>query len=207
MLFRSDQVQVVVGARAGEIAGWIEAAMAGGGAPAGPLPGAEAVGIPEPPPTLAPASSVVLFSPVAGEVLPLDGVPDPVFAGRLAGDGLAVRAVDGLLLSPAYGQVVHVFPGGHAVGILTPEGLELLVHVGIDTVQLKGEGFAITVKDGDRVSPGTQLGRFDTTLIAARGKSLITPVLITNMERVARVIPLAAGSVEAGAPLLRVELT
>lgn len=213
-----DQVQVVVGARAGEVARRVQAAMAGqasglgkaalaaGGAPSGPLPGAEVLGVPEPAPVTPAAASVTLLSPVAGEVLPLEQVPDPVFAGRMAGDGLAVRAREGVLVSPAHGQVVHVFPGGHAVGILTPEGLELLVHVGIDTVKLKGEGFAITVKDGDTVSPGSELGRFDPGLIEQRGKSLVTPVLVTNMDRVARVIPLADGQVQAGGPLFKVEL-
>lgn len=139
-------------------------------------------------------------------MLPLDDVPDPVFAGRLAGDGIAVEATTGVLLSPAEGRIVHVFPGGHALGLITPEGLELLIHIGIDTVALKGEGFHITVKEGDSVAAGAVLGRFDPGRIAAHGKSLISPVLITNRERIRGLTPLATAQVAAGEPLLRIEL-
>lgn len=179
-------LQVVVGTRAGVIAGQIRAAM-------GETPPAE-------------GRYVTLASPVTGRILPLEEVPDPVFAGRLAGDGIAVEATDGRLVAPVRGTIVHVFPGGHAIGMVTPEGLELLIHVGIDTVALQGEGFSVVVKDGDAVEPGAELGRFDPRLIAARGKSLITPVLLTNPNRAAGLVPLARGHVRAGEPLLRVEI-
>ncbi|MDB4897701.1 MAG: system N-acetylglucosamine-specific enzyme component [Firmicutes bacterium] len=211
------EVQVVVGTRAGDIATGIRAAMGSGGTAAGATKpvrastGAAGQGpaaASEPARAAAPAPrSVTLLSPVTGRVLPLDRVPDPVFAERLAGDGIAVEATAGVLLSPASGQIVHVFPTGHALGLITPDGLELLIHIGIDTVTLKGEGFQIAVREGDTVRAGEALGRFDPALITVRGKSLITPVLVTNQERIARLTPLASGQVRAGEPLLQIELT
>jgi glucose-specific phosphotransferase system IIA component len=178
------QVQVVVGARAGDLASRIRAAMAEGGG----------------------AVVVTIVSPVSGRVLPLAEVPDPVFAGGMVGEGIAVEAEEGTILAPVAGRVVHIFPGGHAVGLITPGGLEVLVHVGIDTVSLNGEGFRVTATEGQEVLPGEPLGRFDPRLIAGRGKSLVTPVLITNPDRLAGMKPLVSGRVRAGEPLLRIEL-
>ncbi|HYF80747.1 MAG TPA: glucose PTS transporter subunit IIA, partial [Symbiobacteriaceae bacterium] len=191
----AGEVQVVMGARAGELATRVQAAMAGEApAPVAPAPVAPA---PEAPVT-------TLLSPLSGQVIPLDQVPDPVFAGRLAGDGVALLPTGGELLSPAAGRIMLVFPGGHALGLATPEGLELLIHIGIDTVALQGQGFHIAVKEGDQIEAGTPLGRFDPALITAAGKSLISPVLITNMDAVTELAVIADGTVQAGAPLVRV---
>lgn len=192
-------VQVVVGARAGEVAGRIRSAM--GASPSMPATPAVAAEAPH-----ASGGEVLLLSPLSGHVVPLENVPDPVFAGRIAGDGVAVEATAGEVRSPVAGRVAHVFPGGHALGIVTPEGLEVLIHVGIDTVKLGGEGFAVQVTAGDTVEPGTLLGRFDPALIASRGKSLVSPVLITNPDRVEQLSILADEDVTAGQPLVRVRL-
>jgi glucose-specific phosphotransferase system IIA component len=133
-------------------------------------------------------------------------VPDPVFSGRLAGDGVAVAAEGGRIVAPAAGRVSVVFPGGHAIGIVTPEGLELLLHIGLDTLSLHGEGFRISVSEGDQLTPGAEIGRFDPDLLAARGRSLVSPVLVTNQDAVAGLTVLAAGAVRAGEPLLRVRI-
>ncbi len=177
-------VQVVVGARAAVIADQIRAAM--GGQPA--------------------RAAITLVSPLSGRVIPLEEVPDPVFAGRLAGDGIALEPSEGCLLSPVKARVAHVFPGGHAIGLITDEGLELLLHVGIDTVALKGEGFTVAVVEGDQVKPGQELGRFDLGVLIAHGKSTVTPLLVTNMDQVERLTPLQSDRVTAGAPLLQVIL-
>ncbi|HYG60341.1 MAG TPA: PTS glucose transporter subunit IIA, partial [Symbiobacteriaceae bacterium] len=179
-------VQVVVGARAGQLAAQIRSAMGTGTAPAAP--------------------TVTLLSPLSGRVVLLEQVPDPVFSGRLAGDGVAVEAAGPEIVAPAAGEVVHVFPGGHALGILTPEGLELLVHVGLDTVALAGAGFSPYVKAGDKVTGGQLMGRCDPELIAAHGKVLVSPVLVTNAERVAGIEMLVHGDVQAGEPLMVVRL-
>lgn len=196
-------VQVVMGARAGELAQRIRAAAAGAApSPTGPAPGAASGH----PPVSAPAGELItLFSPITGRVVPLDQIPDPVFAGRLAGDGVAVEATDGLLLAPAAGRVMLVFPGGHALGLATPEGLELLVHVGLDTVELHGQGFSIAVAEGDEVAAGDLLGRFDPAHIRAQGKSLLSPVLVTNPDVTAEIAAACQGeTVRAGEPLLTV---
>lgn len=178
-------VQVVVGARAGEIAGRVRAAM-GGGSPA--------------------PAAVRLLSPLTGRLRPLDQVPDQVFSSGLAGSGAAIDATEGTVLCPVDGQVLAVFPGGHAVGIATAEGLEVLVHIGIDTVDLQGEGFAMDVREGDMVSAGQPLGRFDPAVLARSGKSAASPVLVTNADRVKSIRVVAADDVRAGDPLLEVEL-
>lgn len=200
-------VQVVVGVRAGQLVRAVEAAMqAGATEPAARRP---AVAVQPPAAPLGESTaraSLTLVSPVAGRVVPLEEVPDPVFAGGMAGRGVAVEPTGDQLVSPVRGRVLTIFPGGHAMGLVTPEGVEVLLHVGVDTVKLNGAGFAIGVREGDEVEPGTPLGRFDRRAIEASGRSTVTPLLVTNTERVSAMTVLAEGPVEAGAPLLRVEL-
>jgi len=194
-----DDVQVVMGARAGELATRIRAVAAGAAAAA-----PEATVAPAEAPLPAGAeATITLVSPLSGRVLPLTEVPDPVFAGGLAGQGVAVEAAEGLVVAPAAGRVAAVFPGGHAFGIITADGLELLVHIGLDTVELQGEGFSPAVAEGDVVDEGAVLGRFDPGLIAAKGKSLLSPVLVTNPDILAEVTVACSGAVvRSGEPLL-----
>lgn len=123
-------------------------------------------------------------SPVHGRMIPLEEVPDPIFAGKLVGSGVAFVPERGELAAPVGGVVIHVHPAKHAIGIRTPEGLEVLLHVGIDTLELNGAGFLTFVKEGDTVVPGQLLLRFDPGRIRAAGKSPVTPMVITNPERV-----------------------
>ena len=194
-----SDVQVVVGVRAGEVAGRMREASRGG-TPAAVEPQVVAH------PFRKAAGEVVLLSPLTGRVAPLETVPDPVFAQGLAGVGAAVEASEGTLLAPVSGRVLHVFPGGHAIGIVTEEGLEVLVHVGLDTVALHGDGFSVLVADGDALLAGDALGRFDPELVAARGKSLLSPVLVTNPDRLDGWNLMAEGAVRAGEPLLRLRV-
>ncbi len=201
-------VQVVVGTRAAVLANRLRAALEQH-APAGAR---DAPGVILPPLAHAmetdqePAGVVTICSPFTGRVIPLEQVPDPTFAGRLVGDGVAVEPAEGTVVAPAAGTVASVFPGGHAFGIRTPEGLEILVHIGIDTVGLQGEGFHIRLREGDAVAPGADAGRFEPERIAAQGKSLASPVLITNPDRVERLQVVAGEQVRAGDPLLTVVL-
>lgn len=195
-------VQVVVGPRAGSLAERIRSELEGGGQ-TDPTPEPD----PGPAPALGPDEPAgpritTILSPVTGRVIPLEQVPDPVFAGRLAGDGVAVEPTDGRLLSPAGGEVVHVFPGGHALGMLLDGGLELLIHIGIDTVELRGDGFETAVTGGDRVERGSEMGRFLPERIRDCGKSLVTPILATNPDQVLSLRVVAVGEVEAGEPLM-----
>jgi phosphoenolpyruvate-protein phosphotransferase len=125
-----------------------------------------------------------IVSPLSGPVWPLERIPDPVFAQKLAGDGLSIDPTDSVLLAACDGEVIALHAAGHALTLRTAGGLELLMHIGIDTVTLKGEGFRPRVKKGDKVQTGTPLIEFDLDFLATRVKSLLTQVVITNVERV-----------------------
>ncbi|AJS57825.1 glucose PTS transporter subunit IIA [Paenibacillus sp. IHBB 10380] len=127
----------------------------------------------------------VLFNaPVKGVMLPIEEVPDHIFAAKLVGNGVAFLPERDELVSPVYGTVIHVYPTMHALGISTPEGLEVLLHIGIDTSQLKGGHFTAMVKEGDSVVPGQLLVKFDLPYLRNHAASLVTPMVITNPERV-----------------------
>lgn len=129
-------------------------------------------------------SRVSFSSPMQGRMIALSEVPDPIFAGKLVGEGVAFIPDKGELVSPVNGIVIHIYPSMHAIGIRTPEGLEVLLHIGIDTSQMKGKGFNAVVKEGDAVVSGQLLIKFDISLIRQSGKSLATPMVITNADLV-----------------------
>ena len=128
--------------------------------------------------------SLTLLAPLSGVIVPLEHVPDPAFARRLAGDGLALDPLDQRLLAPCDARVLHVHRAGHAL-TLSASGLEILIHVGLDTVTLNGKGFEPRVKAGDEVRAGDLLLTFDADYVARHARSLLTPVLVVNMDRVA----------------------
>ncbi|MFC7681641.1 glucose PTS transporter subunit IIA [Paenibacillus sp. GCM10028914] len=126
----------------------------------------------------------VLFSaPVQGRMLPIEEVPDDIFAAKLVGSGVAFIPEKGELVSPVYGTVMHIYPTMHAIGISTLEGLEVLIHIGIDTSQLKGP-FTAVVSEGDTVEPGQLLVKFDLAYLKTHAASLATPMVITNPDKV-----------------------
>ncbi|MFC4076287.1 glucose-specific PTS transporter subunit IIBC [Salinithrix halophila] len=120
-------------------------------------------------------------APMSGKVLPITEVPDEVFSGKMMGDGFAIDPTDGTVVSPVDGKVVNVFPTKHAIGLQGNNGMEILVHVGIDTVQLDGKGFELLVKQDAEVKKGQRLLKVDLDYIKKHAKSAITPVVITNM--------------------------
>lgn len=128
---------------------------------------------------------VELKSPFEGRAVEITEVPDEVFSSRLVGDGLAFEPSTGEIYSPVDGEIIQVFPSKHAIGIKTEEGLEVLIHVGVDTVDMKGEGFESFVSAGDKVSTGDKLMCFDINLIREKAKSLLSPLIITNPDAVA----------------------
>jgi phosphocarrier protein FPr len=125
-----------------------------------------------------------VLSPLSGQVWPLERVPDPVFAQKMVGDGLSIDPTDALLVAACDGEVVSLHAAGHAVTLRTADGIEVLMHVGIDTVTLKGEGFRPRVKRGDTVRAGDPLLAFDLDFVATHAKSLLTQIVIANSERV-----------------------
>jgi len=140
---------------------------------------------------------VALLAPLSGVLVPLERVPDPVFAQRTVGDGVSIDPTSGELLAPAAGRVTLLHRASHALAITTDEGLEILVHIGVETIALNGKGFTPRVRQGDRVAAGQLLISFDADLIARSAPSLLTQVLITNRERVSG-MSVATGLVEAG---------
>ncbi|MBH5316804.1 PTS transporter subunit EIIC [Paenibacillus sp. GSMTC-2017] len=128
---------------------------------------------------------VLFHSPMQGKMISLDDVPDPIFAGKLVGQGVAFLPDKGELVSPVKGKVIHIYPTMHAIGIKTPEGLDVLLHIGIDTSHLAGKSyFQAVVKEGDEVTPGMLLIRFNLQKVRKESKSLATPMVITNSDRV-----------------------
>lgn len=129
---------------------------------------------------------VSFHSPVQGRMIPLEEVPDPIFAGKMVGGGVAFMPEKGELVSPVKGTVIHIYPTNHAIGIRSEEGLDVLLHIGIDSSQLGNKGcFQAYVEKGDEVKPGTLLIRFDLQLVRRESKSIATPMVITNSDQVA----------------------
>jgi len=150
-------------------------------------------------------AAIEVLSPLAGKVVPLSEVPDPVFAGGVMGPGAAIEPVGDTVFSPGAGVIAAAQPTGHAFGIVLDGGVELLIHVGIDTVNLKGEGFDVKVKNGDRVELGTPLVTFDRAVIEKAGYPLITPVIVLNADDFGEVSPVLEGEIAVGGSLITVD--
>ena len=131
---------------------------------------------------------LVLLAPVSGVLYPLERVPDPVFSQKLAGDGISIDPTDNILRAPCPGEIVQQHAAGHAVTLKAAGDVEVLMHVGIDTVTLKGKGFTSRVKIGDKVETGAPLIEFDLDYVATNAKSLLTEVIISNGERVSKTV-------------------
>lgn len=148
-----------------------------------------------------------LAAPFAGEVIELKNVPDEAFAQKMLGDGFAITPVENTVKAPCAGEIVQMFSTGHAVGIKSKKGLEVLVHIGIDTVELDGEGFTKLVENGDQVELGTPLIEIDLDYLKENAPSIVTPVIITNIEKVKNFEIEKDGNVESGAKVMKVELS
>jgi phosphocarrier protein FPr/phosphocarrier protein len=145
--------------------------------------------------------SVEIRAPLSGVIVSLDSVPDPVFARKMLGDGVAIDPTSSEVLAPISGQVTQLHRAHHALAITSDDGVEVLIHVGLDTVSLEGVGFTPLVPQGARVERGDPVLRFDADVVAGRARSLITPVVVTSGEKVARLTP-ASGLAEAGSSVL-----
>ncbi|MGX7348194.1 PTS system trehalose-specific EIIBC component [Aerococcus vaginalis] len=124
----------------------------------------------------------VIFAPVNGEFIPITDVDDPVFSQKLMGDGFAVKPTDGEVYAPVFGKVTNIFDTKHAIGLLTEGGVEVLVHMGLDTVALNGESFDIKIKEGDEITPDTLIAEVDLDQIKASDKATDIIVAFTNMR-------------------------
>lgn len=146
-----------------------------------------------------------ILAPVAGEVVALADVNDPVFSSGAMGQGLAIKPSEGVVYAPADAEVTIAFAAGHAYGLKTSNGAEILIHVGIDTVSMNGEGFNHTVAQGDKVKAGDVLGTFDSAKIAAAGLEDTTMVIVTNTADYASVTPVGQGTVSKGDAVIEVK--
>lgn len=151
------------------------------------------------------ASTSILYSPVNGTAADLSEVPDEAFAGRMMGDGAMVIPSDGEVRAPEDGEVCFVFDTKHAIGFETASKLALLLHMGIDTVNLNGEGFEVFVKNGDRVKKGDLLMKLDLEFIKSHAPSLASPILCTELSENQKIRLLKTGSIKAGEALFAVD--
>ena len=147
---------------------------------------------------------ITLVSPLRGVLVPIEKVPDPVFAEKMVGDGVSIDPLDGVLYAPCDGKVAHLHPSGHAVTIKTTDNLEILLHIGLETVALKGEGFTPKVSSGNTVKAGDVLIKFDMALVASKAPYLLTQIIVTTMDTVSSITPNDEGPVSVGDPIFTV---
>lgn len=141
---------------------------------------------------------VVISSPIKGETIKLEDIEDAAFATGVLGQGLAIKPTEGKVVAPVSGEVTTLFPSLHAIGITSDEGVEILIHVGLDTVQLEGKGFKAHVKQGDKIVKGQELVTFDIDFIQESGYSIVTPVVVTNYNDYFEIAATESESLELG---------
>ncbi len=195
-----QSVQVIVGTRAELIASAMRNVIAAGPVAAAVAPAAApaAEAKPQAVPNAPKAAFETLLAPVTGEVVALEQVPDEAFASKAVGDGLAIRPTDKIVMAPADGTVVKIFNTNHAFCLETDKGAEIVVHMGIDTVALEGQGFKRLVEEGAEVKAGQPILELDLDYLNANARSMISPVVVSNSDEYAGLAALASGSVVAG---------
>ncbi|MGH1499209.1 N-acetylglucosamine-specific PTS transporter subunit IIBC [Yersinia proxima] len=193
-----QSVQVIVGTRAELIASAMRNVLAGGSVPAASGTTAPAATKPQAVINTAKAASLVLVSPITGDVVALEEVPDEAFASKAVGEGIAIRPTDKTVVAPANGTIVKIFNTDHAFCLETETGAEIVVHIGIDTVKLNGQGFARLVEEGATVVAGQPVLELDLAYLNANARSMISPVVVSNIDDYAGISVLAGGSVVAG---------
>ena len=151
-----------------------------------------------------PTFPVVLGADAKGTVVPMEQIPDEVFAQGILGKCCGIEPAEGKVYAPVDGEITQAPDSGHALGVLSTQGIEVLIHVGVDTVEMKGDGFSPKVKMGDKVKKGDLLLEMDLAKIAAAGHPAVVITVITNTDDYAGVDVVASGTVEPGADLIKV---
>jgi glucose-specific phosphotransferase system IIA component len=147
---------------------------------------------------------IEVLAPFSGQIVPLDEVPDPVFSAKMLGDGLAVQPTEGVALAPVSGKLTVFHSAGHAFAIRASTEVSVLVHVGLDTVKMRGQGFVPLASVGEEVEAGQELVRFDLATIAAAGYSSLSPVILPDLPSNCTVDKTTATTVRAGRDVLLV---
>lgn len=137
------------------------------------------------------SKEVKVYAPLSGEIVNIEDVPDVVFSEKIVGDGVAIRPTGDTIVAPVNGTIGKIFETNHAFSIESEEGVELFVHFGIDTVELKGEGFTRIAAEGQSVKVGDPVIKFDLALLEAKAKSVLTPVVISNMDEISNLSKLS----------------
>ena len=143
-------------------------------------------------------------SPLNGDIVPLSEVNDETFASEVMGKGVAINPTEGKVVSPINGTVQMIFKTKHAIGLKSDDGTELLIHIGMDTVQLEGRHFEAYVKDGDKVKVGDTLVKFDIDAIKKAGYEVITPIIVTNTMDYLEIVPKDIEVVKVGEEILTI---
>ncbi|KQN68741.1 MULTISPECIES: PTS N-acetyl glucosamine transporter subunit IIABC [Rahnella] len=196
-----QSIQVIVGAKAESLADAMKKVIARGPVAAGvatAAPVAMSNAAPQAVPNTVKTVVETLVSPVTGDIVALDQVPDEAFASKAVGDGVAIRPTGKIVVSPAAGTVVKIFNTNHAFCLETVSGAEIVVHMGIDTVTLNGQGFTRLVEEGATVTAGQPVLELDLDYLNANARSMISPVVVSNIDDYTGVSALASGSVVAG---------
>ena len=150
--------------------------------------------------------SLVIASPITGIAADLSTAPDEGFAGKMMGDGAVVEPEEGMITAPADGEIGFVFPSKHAIGFLTDDGIDMLLHIGIDTVGLNGEGFEVFVEEGSKVKKGDPLMKIDIPYLKEHAPSLVSPILCTDLQDNQKVRLLRKGKIKAGDDLFAIDI-
>ncbi|WP_028862597.1 PTS glucose transporter subunit IIA [Psychromonas aquimarina] len=128
--------------------------------------------------------TIDIIAPLSGEIVAIEDVPDVVFAEKIVGDGIAIRPTGSKMVAPCDGEIGKIFETNHAFSLESDTGIELFVHFGIDTVELKGEGFTRIAQEGQKVKMGDTIIEFDLEFLKEKAKSILTPVVISNMDEI-----------------------
>jgi PTS system glucose-specific IIA component len=150
------------------------------------------------------AGAIEIIAPLSGEIVNIEDVPDVVFAEKIVGDGIAIKPSGDKMVAPVNGTIGKIFETNHAFSIESDDGVELFVHFGIDTVELKGEGFKRIAEEGQAVKVGDTIIEFDLALLEEKAKSTLTPVVISNMDEIKELNKLSGSVNVSDSTILRV---
>ncbi|VAX76941.1 PTS system glucose-specific EIIA component [Serratia symbiotica] len=149
-------------------------------------------------------STIEIIAPLSGEIINIEDVPDVVFADKIVGDGIAIKPSGDKIVAPINGTIGKIFDTNHAFSIKSDNGIELFVHFGIDTIELKGEGFKRIAEEGQHLKKGTIIIEFNLNVLEEKAKSILSPVVISNMSEVKELIKLSGHVIAGETPIIRI---